>query len=297
MVKEKIVIGTWPLSGDLGKAGRDFVAETIQACLDCGFNEFDMAPNYGNGFCEKYFGNFSNNKSLSINTKFGNNVNGVKNFDIDSLKSSFFESLDRLKIEKVNSLFLHNPREEINDYEPIILLFNELKKQNLINRAGISLARNYNYDEILYSFDAIQNDYNMLYQDSVDNDFRKDSIIFYARSPLATGILSGKLNTDTKFESDDYRSKWLKGERLHSIIKRIKILNSLTEMPLDSLARRFVLCNDLIDRVIIGVKTPKHVYDILRDIEEGPLEEVIVGKITDLYKNDFGLEGQRHLSF
>ena len=68
-LKEKIVIGTWPLSGDLGAVNKDLVLKTIEACFDCGFNEFDMAPNYGNGFCENHFGNqahFCLKEELSI---------------------------------------------------------------------------------------------------------------------------------------------------------------------------------------------------------------------------------------
>ena len=295
-LKEKIVIGTWPLSGDLGAVNKDLVSKTIEACFDCGFYEFDMAPNYGNGFCEKYFGSL-NNKNITINTKFGNNIDGIKNFDVDSLKSSLYESLDRLNVENINSLFLHNPRNEISNYEPILFLFEELKRENIINKSGISLARNYDYGDVLKKFDSIQNDYNILYQNSLDGMYRTKNMLFYARSPLATGILSGKLNEQSKFDSDDYRSKWLKGNRLQSILKRVEILDKLTDFSLDSLARKFVLNNNLIDKVIIGVKSPKHVYDIQNDIEQDPLDNNIIKKINSLYFEDFGLVDQRSLSF
>ena len=101
----------------------------------------------------------------------------------------------------------------------------------------------------------------------------------------------------TKFDETDYRSTWLKGVRLESIMKRIKIIEKFTEIPLHSLSRRFVLFNDLIDKVIIGVKTPKQVLDINSDIKAGPLDSFLSKKLRELYLCDFDLINEKRLSF
>ena len=49
-MKDKIIIGLWPLSGDFGKIDIYDFEKTLDFCLASGLNVFDLAPNYGNGF-------------------------------------------------------------------------------------------------------------------------------------------------------------------------------------------------------------------------------------------------------
>ena len=42
-----------------------------------------------------------------------------------------------------------------------------------------------------------------------------------ARSPLASGLLSGRITEKTVFSNDDQRATWLRGKRLESIMRRI----------------------------------------------------------------------------
>ena len=87
------------------------------------------------------------------------------------------------------------------------------------------MAKGYQYGIELKRFDSIQNDFNLLYQPKINLDYSsKNKQVFFARSVLATGILSGKLSINSKFGSDDYRSSWLKGLRLKSILKELKKL-------------------------------------------------------------------------
>ena len=131
-MKSKIVIGLWPLSGDFGEITISQFEETTNFIIDSGINNFDVAPNYGLGFAEKALGEIYQGKvELNINTKFGNSVEGEKDFNVSSLRKSLESSLERLKVEKINTLFLHNPREEIEDYEPIENLMSDLKKEGL----------------------------------------------------------------------------------------------------------------------------------------------------------------------
>lgn len=295
--QKKVIIGTWSLSGDLGSVSIDIISRTIDRCIELGFTEFDTAPNYGNGYCESLLGSILKNKATRINTKFGNSAHEGKDFSIVGLRRSFEHSLSRLGVDSINVLFLHNPRDEIEDYDNIIESLEKLKNEGKINHTGISLARNHEYGKILMYFDVIQDEYNLLYQESISVKDQYKDVIFHARSPLATGILSGKLTSEAVFDSNDYRANWLKGQRLKSILKRVRMLDELSNIPLHSLARRFVLFNSLIDKVILGVKNPQHVDDIYNDLKDGPLESNIIQKINSLYLNDFGLIGEKQLSF
>jgi len=295
--QDKVIIGTWPLSGDFGLVSMEIISRTINKCIEFGFTEFDTAPNYGNGFCESLLGNILKKKAKIINTKFGNSANEGKDFSIEALRRSVEHSLSRLDVDNINVLFLHNPRDEIKDYDSIIDLLENLKNEGKINQAGISLARNHEYGKILGYFNVLQDDYNLLHQVSISVKDQFKNVIFHARSPLATGILSGKLTSATVFDSNDYRANWLKGQRLKSILKRVKMLDELSNISLHSLARRFILFNSYIDKVIFGVKEPQHVNDIYNDLKDGPLGDSIIQKIKRLYLIDFGLIHEKELSF
>ena len=118
-----------------------------------------------------------------------------------------------------------------------------------------------------------------------------------ARSPLASGLLSGKISESTVFQKDDHRSGWLKGERLVSLLKRIRCLEKLSGLPLPNLARRFLLNYPSIDSVIFGVKSANHVDDIFHDLSSRKLDNNIIDQLFDLYSNDFGLINEKHLGY
>ena len=222
----KIVIGTWPFSGELGKVSLKKSIETIEKSINSNFLHFDTAPNYGNGFCESLIGMITDgDPKIKINTKFGNSAYNGKSFKSINLEESFSQSLIRLRTTKVDTLFLHNPRDDVEDFSKIFQLFEKLKNKKVIRKSGLSMAKGYQYGIELKRFDSIQNDFNLLYQPKINLDYSsKNKQVFFARSVLATGILSGKLSINSKFGSDDYMSSWLKGLRLKSILKELKKL-------------------------------------------------------------------------
>ena len=59
----KIIIGTWPLSGDYGKIDYKQIQDILEHCYELGIREFDTAPNYGNGVMEKHLGVILENKN------------------------------------------------------------------------------------------------------------------------------------------------------------------------------------------------------------------------------------------
>ena len=292
----KIIIGTASLSGNYGSVPKQEIIDTLNYCYENNFREFDTAPNYGQGVMESYLGDiFLKRDDIKIHTKIGNLINGGKDFSIDSLRKSFIHSLKRLKKENIDTLFLHNPREEINDYDEIEKFLNQLIDEGCIRKKGISLARGYNYDDsIIKKFDSIQDDYNLLHLQLPNYLTSKQNFII--RSPFATGLLSGKVNSDTKF-TDPYRSAWLKDERLSSLIKRIRKIESVSATPLAEIALRYVLFQKGIDKIIIGVKKKDHVDHIIHCIEKGPLDVNLKNKLQEMYDDDFGLVNENHLKY
>lgn len=296
----EVVIGTWSLSGDFGPVGLSVIKDVLEVSRNEGFREFDTAPAYGNGFMEFCLGNiFAGCKDVLINTKVGNLPFGGKCFDLPVVQRSVDESLKRLGGLPINVLFLHNPRDEVQNYEPILGFMRDLKKQGLIKAIGLSMAKGYAYKTKvdLNEFDVIQNDLNLLHLDPLSSLDRPHPL-FMARSPLASGLLSGRINAETVFQPGDHRSEWLKGERLKSLAKRVDAIKRLAgAMDLSTLAKKFVLSNDKIDKVIFGVKSVAHVHELVNDLQQEPLDEGLAAKLIELYNNDFGLINERQYRY
>jgi len=287
----KIIIGTWPLSGDYGKIDYKQVQDILEYCYELGIREFDTAPNYGNGVMEKYLGVILENSSdVLINTKMGNLPFNKKNYEIRELKKSFENSLKTLKRDSINVLFLHNPRMEITDYTDILNFMHELKDKGRINQIGLSKARNFNYEKFvnLEEFDVIQDDINLLNLQALKKSKPKGSILM-ARSPLASGLLSGRITEKTVFSNDDQRTTWLHGKRLESIVRRINEIRKHSDLELSELAIRFLQNQNLIDKIIFGIKRKEHVKNLLEQVSKKPLKPIIIKKLFELFENDFGL--------
>lgn len=286
---KKIIIGTWPLSGDYGHISASEVEKILNFSLLKNFIEFDTAPSYGNGFIEHMIGNvFSGEKKILLNTKFGNFPFEGKNFNLGSLKKSVDQSLKRLKVDSINILFLHNPRLKKNEYKQICNFMDNLKKNKVIKYKGISLAKNHQYDEnILKRFDVIQDDANLL---STNFKIYKNHKL-YGRSPFANGILAGSLMK--KFALDDHRSQWLnKPERKKIIKESVNQLSKITNLSLKKLAFFFVYNNKFINKNIFGIKSVKHIQEILRFLSISPPKNInlLRSKIYELNNNNFGVK-------
>ena len=297
-MKSKIVIGTWPLSGDYGKVNSELVQNILQYCQELGINEFDTAPNYGNGEIEIQLGKvFGDDKNVMINTKIGNLPFGKKSYDTKDLKKSLEDSLNRLDRDSINTLFLHNPRNEIKDYRIVLDFLHDLKNDGMINNIGLSKAKNFDYEKVvdLDEFDVIQEDINILSLNALKKP--KSKGVLMARSPLASGLLSGRITNETIFPQDDHRSGWLTGKRLESLILRIKEIKKISELDLADMAIRFLISQNDIDKIIFGIKNRNHIENIMNQIKQGPLDNNISEKIIHLFDIDYGLKDQKEYGY
>jgi aryl-alcohol dehydrogenase-like predicted oxidoreductase len=286
-VKNKIVIGTWPLSGDYGTVKISEIEKVLKKCYLNKFYEYDTAPSYGNSFIEGCLGNiFSGEKKIKINTKVGNIPFLGKSFEIDDMKRSVYHSLERLRINKINILFLHNPRKEINDkFKKIFKFLEDLKSQKIISYHGLSCAPNYEYEKkFLNFFDFIQDDINLLKITKIKSNN------IYARSIFANGILTGAIKNNKKFDKQDHRSGWLNDfERRSSINKRIKILKSSLNNDLKQQSLNYVLSKKEVHKAIFGVKKIKHVDSLERMINKFTNNQTNFKKIERLIDKNFYL--------
>jgi aryl-alcohol dehydrogenase-like predicted oxidoreductase len=285
-LKKKIVLGTWSLSGDLGPVKTKHTYQLIDYSIKKGLKEFDIAPTYGFGKIDKIFSDFKKEK-IKINTKIGYDKNRKKNFSISVLTKSVYTSYNYHG--KLNTVFLHNPRNEIKDWNKIIDFMKGLKEKNITRYTGISLARDYYPDiNILNEFDIIQDEVNILRRSSLLN--KKNKFKLMARSPLATGILSNKFNINSKFSKQDYRYSWLRGKRKKIILSQIDGLKKIFGKDITNTSYSYLLHNNNIDKIIFGFKDILQLENILKITTLKKLSKKKINLLLALDKKNYLLK-------
>lgn len=124
-------LGTAPLGGLFAPVGERAAADTIERAWSLGLRFFDTAPQYGNGLSERRLGAFLRTKprhSFVLATKVGRLLRvpatgsgddafykgtpperPVFDFSHDGVLRSVQESLDRLGLDRIDILHLHDP--------------------------------------------------------------------------------------------------------------------------------------------------------------------------------------------
>lgn len=91
----------------------------VRHAHDLGVRVFDVAPSYGDGEAERRLGDAIaglRRDRIFISTKAGIGASGARDFSADGVRRSLDASLTRLKLERIDALFLHGPApHEIDD--------------------------------------------------------------------------------------------------------------------------------------------------------------------------------------
>jgi len=163
-LNSKVILGTANFGSNYGlsntKINRDEIKKILELAKKYKIDSIDTAYNYKNA--EKLLGNF-NLKNFKIITK-------IPKIPINKdpgnwIKNKLYKSLERLKLNKIHALFLHNELDILseNKREKIMETFNNLKSQKIINKIGCSIYNVPSLNQLLrfYKFDIIQAPFNI----------------------------------------------------------------------------------------------------------------------------------------
>ncbi len=290
---KKIILGTWPISGDFTKVKDYQSIKTLRCAYDLGITEFDTAPNYGFGKSEYLLGQaFHKSKCKpKINTKIGNNHKKNKNFKLNNLKKTFEKSLRLLKVNKINILYLHNPR-NIKNQKEVIEYLKFLRKEKKINNYGISISKNFDYDDkFIKNFKIIQLDYNIIYlENAFNNQFKKK--IIHARSPLAAGTIFLK-NIKKKFLKSDARFQWATTQRKKVIVSQLKLIKRTFKKNTYDLTLNFLFNDNFVKKIIFGVKNKTQLNHLIKSLKNIDKRFININDYKKFYRsnNEFRKKG------
>lgn len=280
----RFCMGGCPMGGyGWGETNEKDFLDAIDTALDKGVNYFDTADTYGLGQSELTLakGLGSKRKDTIIQSKFGVRIiNGKTIYDNSPLymREALEKSLTRLGTDYVDIYVIHY-RDE-TPVEEVVDGLKTLQKEGKVRYFGLSNIQKEKLDELLpYKnlFVNFQNEYSLACR-----KFEKDISLVSDKlnstpltwGSLGQGILTGKYDINTKFDSNDRRSREIyvnfHGEKLKKnleIVEQLKIVAKNHNKSVASTAIRFILDYIPDSVVIAGVKNKNQMLSNLEALD------------------------------
>lgn len=272
-MNSKLVIGSaqfginYGIANTIGQVKSEEVKKILNFALSEDITYIDTATSYGES--EKVLGGLNVNR-FQVITKIPKIPNDQTNL-YNWLESSVLESLNRLNVNSIHALLLHNPEDLLGAHGLTLYKgLKELQKKRIVKKIGISV---YSINEIKvitdkYDVDIIQCPLNLIDRSLVESGWHKKlkkmGIEIHVRSIFMQGLLLMKKDLIPK-----NLSKWnYIWNKWHSWIDKENI------NPLHACIA-FVSSIDEIDRIIVGVDSFKHIEEIaqsykLKQVHEFP---------------------------
>nr|WP_315232845.1 aldo/keto reductase [uncultured Flavobacterium sp.] len=303
----EISLGTWQVGGKWGSAFNDKTAdELINTAIDNGVNFIDTADVYENGLSETAVGRVVRSRSerIYVATKCGRHINPHVNegYQPKVLQQFVEDSLRRTGLETLDLIQLHCPPTEVFYRPEIFEMFDRLKEQGKILNLGVSVEK---VEEGLKAIEfpnvtSVQIIFNLFRQRPSELFFKeatKHDVGIIARVPLASGLLTGKFNAKTTFDTQDHRNfnrngeAFDKGETFSGInyelgLKAVEELKALfpEATNLAPIALQWILGFEEVSCIIPGASNESHVLSNLSvyDLPKLTYEKIIA--MNEIYE-------------
>ncbi|HHA0990226.1 TPA: aldo/keto reductase [Staphylococcus aureus] len=251
--------------------------DVVRQAINHGINLLDTAYIYGPERSEELVGEVVKEyprEQIKIATKgsheFDENQEVHQNNQPEYLKQQVENSLKRLQTDYIDLYYIHF----LDDNTPkdqAVAALQELKEQGKIKAIGVS---NFTLDQLKEAnkdgyVDVVQLEYNLLHRENeAVLQYCVDHLItFIPYFPLASGILAGKYDENTKFSDHrTTRRDFIPGV-FEENVRRVKALESLAAAHQTSIANivlAFYLTRPAIDVIIPGAKRAEQVIENIK---------------------------------
>lgn len=300
----RICLGTWQTGGEWGAVEERDAIQAARAALGLGVNFFDTAQAYGFGESERLLGRSlelgsqSRRDEVVLATKGGLRMEGdelLRDSSPDWLRRGVEQSLRELGTDHIDLYQVHWPDRD-TPFERTAAALDELVAEGKIRYVGVS---NFDADEMsdferTRKIDAAQPPYHLFRRDVEDEILpycREHGVGVLVYGPLAHGLLTGKLDTDTEFAEGDWRgqSSLFRGEEFEGNVQIVKELGRFAEErghTVAQLAVAWTLSNPDVEVAIVGVRRPDQIEGTapagemeLSDDDRQEIEEIVEGAV------------------
>lgn len=300
-----ISFGAWAIGSTWGTVDDKESMVALHKALDCGVNFFDTADVYGDGHSERLLAQLRKERSekFYVATKAGRRLNPhvPGGFTRENLTAFVERSLKNLETDSLDVLQLHCPPTEVLYMPAVFGILDDLTKAGKLKNYGVSVEK---VEEALKAIEypnvkTIQIIFNMFRQRPSDLFFEqviKKKVGVLARLPLSSGMLTGKFNSNSQFESTDHRAynrngaEFNKGETFSGFdyeagLRAVESLRKIipTGMSMAEFALRWILMFPAVTCAIPGAKRPAQVEENVRAADLPEISESTMRQVEAIY--------------
>ncbi|KAK7206180.1 NADP-dependent oxidoreductase domain-containing protein [Myxozyma melibiosi] len=304
-----LILGTNNVGGHGKIKTVEAMAEILELYHSHGNKYLDCAYIYPAGFpgeAESFLGelNVTDNGKFVVDTKLDSFRDGAHTEQ--SIYNSIKVQLERLKVDKVRTLYLHAPDRTVS-FEESHRAMNELYKQGKFERFGLS---NYNVKEIEEfaerarkngwvapsSYEGLYNIVSRRPETDLLPVLRKYNISFYAYSPLASGFFSNikrgqapapGSQFDPATFNGTFNQDWFFKDDLFTAVEKLTEVGEKHGISNNEIALRWLRNHSQLgkgDAILVGYSKIDQLKQNLEYLEGGPLPEEIVQAIDSIWE-------------
>jgi methylglyoxal reductase len=285
-------LGTWAIGGWMwGGTDESAAVSAIHAALDAGITLVDTAPIYGFGLSEEIVGRAIRDRRDRVvlatkctmvcdpnvgdfkfkSSALGPDPNGLIVIHIyagpDSLRREVDDSLRRMRTDRIDLIQTHW-QETTTPIEDTMGALMDLKQQGKVRAIGVCNANVEQMERYrkVGQLDSDQEKYSMLDRKLEADQLpycRKNGLAVLAYSPLALGLLTGKIGPERKFGQGDLRQSDMRfrpdnRRRVQEMLDRLRPIAEEHDISLPQLVIAWTFHQPGVSHVLCGARSPEH---------------------------------------
>lgn len=309
----EVGFGAWVVGTDWwGDRDEADALEMIEYALDAGITYFDTGDVYGHGRSEELLGEVlaERGNEMTVGTKVGydfyNNPQAghgelPKEYSVEYLRDAVDRSLDRLGIDHVDYLQLHNPdvAELTNE---VLELLDELREEDVADAIGVALgpsigwlaegdfAIEREFDGVQYVGNLLEQDVHRHFVETVERESASTSLI--PRVPHSSGLLNEQVTPDTELEAGDHRGfrpdEWY--DTGFEKVEALRFLERDGDRTMGQAALQWLLSFDAVASVTPTFRSMADIDEWAKAPETPALSQSERDRVADLYARNFGVD-------
>jgi aryl-alcohol dehydrogenase-like predicted oxidoreductase len=307
----EVGFGAWTIALDWWgkKIDDDEGIRMLKRAYDLGVNFFETADMYGKGRSEKLLARaFQGMRSEVIySTKWGYDMYGAQQVGHNELPQkhnpefldyALEQSLQRLETTYADVYSLHNPKLDAIRNDALFAKLDRLVQDGKIRSHGVALGPAIGWEqEGLEAINGrnitcLQTVYNLLEQEPgrrLMAAAEQNDVGIMVRVPDASGMLTGKVTAETKFDKEDHRS-FRKHEFIVEAMKKIDNIRPVADgkgWSVAELAIKFILSQPQVS-VVLPTMTSLDEIEWFVSLSDGKyLSSGEANSLSELYDKNF----------
>jgi aryl-alcohol dehydrogenase-like predicted oxidoreductase len=298
-----IGLGAWQLGADWGDVNEDDAMATLNAAVDAGVTFIDTADVYGDGRSERLVGRLLRERpeaGLMVATKMGRRVEQTPDaYSRENFRVWNDRSRANLGVDTLDLVQLHCPPTPVYSRDAAFDALDEMVTDKRIAAYGVSVET---VDEALTAIGrphvaSVQIILNMLRLkplEAVLPAALAAGVGIIARVPLASGLLSGRYDENTRFASNDHREFNRHGEAFdvgetfagvpfETGILAVRRLRQSGGGTMAQTALRWIVDQPGVSTVIPGARNPEQARANAAAADIAPMSPAELQNVYDVY--------------